>query len=798
MNERFTEKAEQALNRSIAIAEELGHTYIGTEHIMLALFEDNTSSSAHVLKKSKATYDGYRKAVTDYSGIGMKSSLSGDDITPRCRRILEGAYTVANKYLSSAVGTEHILYSLLDERDCIGTKLLKNIGCDVVSLKDDALGMIRTRSHEVNDSRPVQAPILNQYGKNFNDLARRDKFDPVIGRDAETDRLIRVLCRKNKNNPCLIGEAGVGKSAIVEGLAGRIIRGEVPSYLKNKVIISVDLTSMVAGAKYRGDFEERVKGIINEASRNKSIILFIDEIHTIVGAGAAEGAIDASNILKPQLSRGELQVIGATTFLEYRKYIQRDPALERRFQPITIEEPNDEKTYEMLKGVKARYEMHHGVSISDAVLRECVALSSKYITDRFLPDKALDLLDEACAYVAFKEDAEQDKNNLSKEIVEQNSDLKMNAVCDRDFELAIKIAEAERSLKKSLEIFGKQEHTAKERFVTTEDVRYIVSEMTGIDIMSVRSNLDYNNLEENIKGKIVGQDDAVNKLVKAVKRAEVGLGDVNRPRGTFLFVGGSGVGKTALAEALAEELFSSKSALLRFDMSEYSEKYSVSKLIGSPPGYAGHDEGGILTESVRKRPYSVVLFDEIEKADREVQNLFLQIADSGYLTDSSGKRISFRNTYVIMTSNAVTAAFSEGKQLGFIEDKSARSEKLLEALKKRFADEFINRFDEIIVFNELDDVSKEKIVKIALDNLSGKLSAKNIHLEFDKGLVNYIINSVNTKTLGARPLLHFISANIENALSDYLVLHRSLENTTIKIEVLKGEIKIAEAECEFM
>ena len=499
MNERFTEKAQQALNRSIAIAEDLGHTYIGTEHLMLALFEDDASSSAQVLKKSKTTHDGYKKAVIDYSGIGMKSTLSGEDITPRCKRILEVAYSVAGKYFSAAVGTEHILYSLLDERECIATKLLKSLGCDVASLKEDALGMIRVRSHEINDSRPIQAPILNQYGKNFNDMARKDKFDPVIGRDSETDRLIRVLCRKNKNNPCLIGEAGVGKSAIVEGLAGRIVRGDVPSYLKNKVIISIDLTSMVAGAKYRGDFEERIKGIINEASRNKSIILFIDEIHTIVGAGAAEGAIDASNILKPQLSRGELQIIGATTFSEYKKYIQRDSALERRFQPITVEEPDAEKTYEMLRGVKSRYEMHHGVSINDDVLRECVALSARYITDRFLPDKALDLLDEASAYVAFNDDIKRHKTSISDEIAEQKVKYKMDAIYKNNFELALKVGEEERKSSKTHPPSLRCNLPDNGRCVTVDDVKYIVSEMTGIDITSVRSSLDYNNIEENIQ-----------------------------------------------------------------------------------------------------------------------------------------------------------------------------------------------------------------------------------------------------------------------------------------------------------
>lgn len=795
MNNRFTERAEAALNRSVNIAEELGHTYIGTEHVMLALFDDDSASSAHILKKSKISYESYRKAVADYSGIGMKSSLSSQDITPRCRKILENAYSTAGKHQCGVVGTEHILYALLDERDCIATKLLKGLGGDIASLKDDALSMLRARGCECRDAVSIQAPILNQYGKNFIELAKRDKFDPVIGRESETDRIIRVLCRKNKNNPCLIGEAGVGKSAIIEGLSLRIARGEVPSYLRGKVIISVDLTSMVAGAKYRGDFEERIKGIINEATRNKSIILFIDEIHTIVGAGAAEGAIDASNILKPQLSRGELQIIGATTFAEYRKHIQRDPALERRFQPITVEEPDIAQTVQMLSGVKSRYEAHHGVRISNEVIEACVTLSSKYITDRFLPDKAIDLLDEACAYVAFKADGTTRKNLFSDEITRQIE----NARSDKDASIVSDGSAAVRGLllsdmqRQGVFGVGMGLHI---NDVSTEDVKYIVSEMTGIDLTSVKSNIDYQDLEERLKSRVIGQNEAVEKLLIAIKRSEVGLGESSAPRATFLFAGGSGVGKTALAAALAEELFGSNSALLRLDMSEYSEKYAVSKLIGSPPGYTGHDEGGILTEAVRKRPYCVVLFDEIEKADREVQNLFLQIADSGYLTDSSGKRVSFRNAYVIMTSNAVTANSVEIRQMGFIEHGMRRDTKVISALRQRFSDEFINRFDEIILFNDLDDYAKEKIVILTLDKLSEKLRMRGVKLEFSQNLITHILSSVDTDRFGARPILHFIATNIENSLSDFLVLHPALKNASITIDIEDGKVRVSEAECE--
>lgn len=785
MNERFTEKAEAVLNRSIEIAEELGHTYIGTEHLMLSLLEDNLSSSGYILGKFKVKSETFRKAICDYSGIGMKSTLSSKDMTPRCRRILENSYTVATKHGYTLISTEHILHSLLEERDCIATKLLKNLGVDINSVREETINLIRARSAEPTaQTKPADIPTLRQYGKNFTEMARRDRFDPVIGRETETDRIIRILCRKNKNNPCLIGEAGVGKSAIVEGLAIRIANGDVPPYLQNKSIISVDLTSMVAGAKYRGDFEERIKNIISEATKNRSVILFIDEIHTIVGAGAAEGAIDASNILKPQLSRGELQIIGATTFSEYRKYIEKDPALERRFQPIAVEEPDFEKTLDMLRGVKSRYESHHGVSVSDDVLRECIALSIKYTTDRFLPDKAIDLLDETCALVATKAQNGCGKIKELNDIMRQILAEKEIAIQNQDFSLALEIKKKEEEHRRILEVeLSADSNDQGVKRVTVEDVKRIVSEISGIDINSVRSSIDYDDLKFRLQKRVIGQDLAIEKLVMAVKRSEVGLGDPVKPRGTFLFIGESGVGKTALASALAEEIFNNRNALLRFDMSEYSEKHAVSKLIGAPPGYSGHDEGGALTEAVRKKPYSVILFDEIEKADREVQNLFLQIADYGYLSDSSGKRVSFRNTYVIMTSNVTSSASGPKGKMGFVEDASEANSELLERLRKNFSDEFINRFDEIIPFSSLTRASLVKIVERNLLLLDKNLASRGLALKYSPNLPEYVVDNAKTRHLGARPIIRYINTEIRDAISEHLILNRTPSGSIIFVGI---------------
>ncbi len=766
MADRFTEKARAALNRSIILAEGMGHTYIGTEHLMLALIEDELSTSGYVLAKYKIKPTQFKKTITDYSGNGDISSLTSLDMTPRVRKILELSAKISEKYHAKAIGTEHILLAILEEKDCIASKLLKMTGCDITAVKEEILLLIRQRNNDATSTRSLDIPTLRLYGKNLIDAASLGKFDPVIGREKETERLIRVLCRKNKNNPCLLGEAGVGKTAIVEGLADRIARGDVPAFLKGKVIISVDLTAMVAGAKYRGDFEERIKNILAEATRNKSVILFIDELHTIVGAGAAEGAIDASNILKPQLSRGELQIIGATTYSEYRRYIEKDPALERRFQPITIEEPSEEKTREMLDGLKERYESHHNVRISGGVIDECVLLSQRYITDRFLPDKAIDLLDEACAYVSSKENASKplDSSFIFEQSYKGGDDYKLSVLPN----VNVNYSKSRIDLRPT---------------VVRDDVKKIVSDICGMELSSVKSITDYDEIQRDLNKSIIGQGKAVNKIINTIKRCDLGLSDSNKPRASLLFIGESGVGKTALASALAKGIFSTESALLRFDMSEYSERNSTSKLIGAPPGYAGYDDGGLLTEAVRKRPHSILLFDEIEKAEREVRNLFLQIADYGFLRDASGRKVSFRNTIIIMTSNV---KIKNSGALGFSEVNSNR-DRTSELLASYFSYEFISRFDEIILFeklgyNELIEICKGKLLEI-----KSRLKPRGVELEYDDAVYNIIVSSSKTAGLGARAVLHYIGANVEAVIGEALLRYGTRDKKLV-LYVNEGEI----------
>lgn len=771
MADRFTEKASKALNRSIILAESMGHTYIGSEHLMLALIEDELSTSGYVLAKFKIKAQQFKNTITDYSGMGERSVLTSADMTPRVKRILEQSAKNSEKYHSGAIGTEHILYAILEEKDCIASKLLRVLGCDSQAVKEELLILMRSRNNETGSAKSLDIPTLRLYGKNLIDLAIAGKFDPVIGREKETDRLIRVLCRKNKNNPCLLGEAGVGKTAIVEGLAERIARGDVPSFLVGKVIISVDLTAMVAGAKYRGDFEERIKNILAEATKNRSVILFIDELHTIVGAGAAEGAIDASNILKPQLSRGDLQIIGATTYSEYRRYIEKDPALERRFQPITIDEPSEEKTISMLSGLMERYEAHHNVKIGEDVIKECVLLSQRYITDRFLPDKAIDLLDEACAFVSSKENKHYSvvRNVISGQSLNDGKDK------------GSLIETYETNQRTNLS------HTLKP-IVTKTDVKKIVSDICGIELNSVKSITDYEELSRRLNKNIIGQTKAISKIINTLKRCDLGLSESNKPRASLLLIGDSGVGKTALASELAECLFSSQSALLRFDMSEYSERNSTSKLIGAPPGYAGYDEGGALTEAIRKRPHSIILFDEIEKADRDVRNLFLQIADYGFLTDSSGRKVSFRNSIIIMTSNVKVKNIGA---LGFTDAGSMR-DRTNELLASYFSYEFINRFDDIIFFDKLGKGELIEICKSKLNQIYSKLSLRGVKLEYDEGVCQSIVKSSKTEGLGARAILHYIGANIESIIGEALLQNDATDKTLVLYEddgIIKASFK---------
>lgn len=777
MSDRFTEKAENALNRSVKSAELLGHTYIGTEHILLALAEDELCCAALILKKNGIDKERIGSCIREYSGTGDKSKLSSKDLTPRAKKILESSYNNAIRYGDGTIGTEHILLSLIDERDSVAIKLLKNMKADQNAIREDVFTLIKSRDKIVQKSKKeAYAPILKQYGKNLCELAKEGRFDPVIGRDTETDRIIRILSRKNKNNPCLIGEAGVGKTAIVEGLAQRIVANQVPPALAGKTIISVDLTSMVAGAKYRGDFEDRIKSIINEVVKHKDIILFIDEIHTIVGAGAAEGAIDASNILKPQLARGDIQVIGATTFEEYRKYIERDAALERRFQPVKINEPSVSETIGMLNALKERYEEHHGVVIDEEAIRECVLLSSKYINDRFLPDKAIDILDEACAMTANIHIENDNTDNIFGQY---------QLLCDKQSENVLDIKEI---CEAEYPVRGTYRDKSQKPTVTPSTIKDVVSEACGIPADMIRKSIDYAELEYNLNKAIIGQEKAVAKLVSAIKRADLGFGKDDRPRGLFLFVGESGVGKTALAVELEKNLYFNTASLLRFDMSEYSERQSISKLIGSPPGYVGHDEGGALTEAVRRRPHSVILFDEIEKADKDVLNILLQISDYGYLSDSRGRRVNFKNTIIIATSNL---GASESKEsVGFEAAAKAKgNENQLTLLKRYYKEELINRFDEIIYFNPLTDTVLEKIVISRLDSLKNQLKRQGYVFAYGNDVVRSIVSKSKSKGLGARPSLREIGLEIEDRIID-LLLRSNESERNIYATVEDGHIEI--------
>ena len=797
MSNRFTKKAEDALNRSVTVAEELGHSYIGSEHILLSLSEDETSCAAVILRKAKITKEKIYEALKDYSGVGAKTTLSSKDTTPRCRKILESSYRITKKYSTERIGTEHILLALLEERESVSAKLLARMEVDITALKEEVVTFLRGAERGVYFNEPAQdasMPNLLKYGKNMTKIAERGGFDPVIGRDKETERVIRILTRKTKNNPCLIGEAGVGKTAIIEGLAQRIADGDVPRMLIGKNVISLDLTSMVAGAKYRGDFEERIKGIMNEATKNKSVILFVDEIHTIVGAGSAEGAIDAANIMKPELSRGDIQLIGATTITEYRRYIEKDSALERRFQPVLVEEPSLDGTLEILRGLKERYEQHHGIHIEDSALVAAVHLSERYIQDRFLPDKAIDILDEACAMGITKNLRESNITKNTREKLRQLSREKSRCIAEHDFESATRLAELERIFTSELDEEGDKLTKIKEGIhITESDIEETISEITGISVKSHDGEPTHSEIIKRLSYYVVGQPRAVESLSGALTRSFAGINDPKRPRGVFLFLGESGVGKTALAKALALELFGSEDSLIRYDMSEFSESYSTSKLIGSAPGYVGYEETATPLEQIRRRPYSVVLLDEIEKAHPDVLSLFLQIFDNGFITDASGRRINFRNAYIIMTSNV--GSHKSESSVGFMKDDCG--EIIEEKLKLYFKEEFINRIDEIIPFSSLDTDSLERIAEARLTDIKERIKESGIDLDIDKEVYQYFAKKGAMRGFGARPMNRLICHTVENIIAEMIVsgkikkggtLILRCESESIKIEPVTAEI----------
>lgn len=783
----FTERANAALNLGVDTAGNLGHNYIGSEHILIGLLKEGNGVAASVLQSKGVSADAIEERLVEMVGKGIPSRLTPNDFTPRCKRILEMAVMEARNLGHNYVGTEHVLMAILKEGESYAVKFLVEEGVNPQEVYTECLEAVGSQEPEQSyggqpqSGKKSSTKNLDQFGRDLTQMAKNGELDPVIGRDKEIERVIQILSRRTKNNPCLIGEPGVGKTAIAEGLAQKIISGEVPETLKGKRIVSLDLTRMVAGTKYRGDFEERIKNAIEEVEKDKNIILFIDEIHTIIGAGAAEGAVDAANILKPSLARGLIHVVGATTLDEYHKHIEKDAALERRFQPVTVDEPSEEDAILILRGLRDKYEAHHKVKITDESIDASVTMSSRYITDRYLPDKAIDLIDEAASRVRMKTftappDLKELEDQLKELAVEKES-----AVNAQDFERAAKVRDEEKLIKDKLEDQKKnwESHNAgKTDEVTPEDIAEIVSSWTGVPVKQLTEEESERllKMEDIIHKRVVGQHEAVSAVCRAIRRSRVGLKDPKRPIGSFIFLGPTGVGKTELCKALAESLFGDESAMIRLDMSEYMEKHTVSRLVGSPPGYVGYEEGGQLTEKIRRKPYSVVLFDEIEKAHPDVFNMLLQILDDGILTDGQGRRVDFKNAVIIMTSNIGARMIAEKTQsLGFSSSEDTETsidrikDSVMGELRRTFRPEFLNRVDDIIIFNKLDKEDIRKIAGNLLSSLAKRVSSLDISLAFTDAAVDKIADIGFDPTYGARPLKRAIQSKIEDKLSEEML-----------------------------
>lgn len=806
----FTEKANQALNLSITAAGELGHDYIGSEHILLGLLKEGTGVAYTVLNKLGVTIEKMEVLIREKIGAGLARTLTADDFTPRSKRILQIAVVAAQRLNQSTyVGTEHLLIAILEDGQSYAMRFLQMLGADSNRILSEISGILSQNAAGTDENAPMgrqsggSGKTLEKYGQDLTQLAATGKIDPVIGRSQEIERVVQILCRRTKNNPVLIGEPGVGKTAVAEGLALKIHSGDVPELLKNKKIVSLDLTGMVAGTKYRGDFEERIKAAIDEVKKDGNTIVFIDELHTIMGAGSAEGSTDAANILKPSLARGDFQVIGATTIDEYRKHIEKDTALERRFQPVLVGEPSEEETVAILKGLKDRYEAHHKVEITDEAIEAAVLLSARYITDRFLPDKAIDLIDEAGSRVRLRcHTAPEDLQELEKKIKEIEKE-KAASVNSQDFERAANLRdkqkEAQESLEKAKDEWA-EKNERKESVVKAEDIADIVSMWTGVPVTQLTEEESQRllKLEEILHKRVIGQNEAVDAVARAIRRGRVGLKDKNRPIGSFIFLGPTGVGKTELSKALAEAMFGDEKAIIRFDMSEYMEKHTVSRMVGSPPGYVGYEEGGQLTEAVRRKPYSVLLFDEIEKAHPDVFNILLQILDDGRVTDAQGKTVDFKNTVIILTSNVGARRITEKQStLGFGSgEKSADSdyektkELVLEELKNLFKPEFLNRVDDIIVFHKLSRDDTAKIAKSMLGFLEKKLAEMEIHVQFTDAAVLAISDKGYDSAYGARPLRRAIQRQIEDKISEEMLEKHISADNAYQVDFREGEFII--------
>lgn len=783
---KFTNKAKKVIEIANDISIELGHNYIGTEHILYGLVKEGEGIAAKVLNNKGITDEKVRVKIEELLGVGreIKETLG---FTPRTKRVLENAFLEAKRIGYNYIGTEHLLLAILKEEDCVAVRVIVELNVEVPKIYNEIAKVINEEESDQEIKRDINkvrgsysaTTVLNQFGEDITVQAEDGKFDNIIGREDEIERIIQILSRRTKNNPCLIGEPGVGKTAIVEGLAERIVSGEVPENLKDKRIVSIDISGMVAGAKYRGDFEERIKKVLNEVKKVGDVILFIDEIHTIVGAGAAEGAIDAANILKPLLARGEIQLIGATTIEEYRKYIEKDSALERRFSPVDVGEPTEAETIEIIKGIRDKYEAHHNVKITDEAINSAVTLSVRYITDRFLPDKAIDLIDEAASQVRINLFTEPDTIKVMEEKIDVIMNEKEEAIYNQDFERAANLRDKEKEAREELNTEMNKWKKIKNKDITEigeENIAEIISKWTGIPIQKLTENENQKlkHLEEMLQKRIVGQNEAVQVVAKAIRRGRVGLKDPKRPIGSFLFLGPTGVGKTELSKALAEILFDNENSMIRLDMSEYMEAHSVSKLIGSPPGYIGYDSGGQLTEKVRRKPYSVILFDEIEKAHPDVMNLLLQILEDGRLTDSQGREVNFKNTIIIMTSNLGARYITDKKSLGFGNMENEKEyenikKEVIKELKKELRPEFINRIDEIIVFHKLSEEDIKKITNIMLKQVEERLKNQKYIVEIDDGVVKAILEQGYDNNFGARPLRRTIQNLVEDRISEEIL-----------------------------